>query len=430
MYRQDSLAGFSLLAVILLALLASLSLPPLIYLAGLLAWFAAVRLFYRLPKLAKIQSGVMLVLGLGGLLIGEILGASPHWWLKALEGNLGLLTMLLAVSFLRLVGIAQQETTAPPKGKKALWQTLLAVHLFGSVINFSALILTADQLNKHRPLQPLQALTITRGFTLAAHWSPFFASMGLVLISAPGASLGILMPVGLVIAALGLAIASWLIHKNPQAITSQGISLNWRNLSLPLSLAVAVMLINWLRPDIPILTLVSLVSLVACCLLLFFREKSSSVSQLKQHVQFTLPSMASETLLFLSAGVLAAGLNSSLTALDFTLNISHFGATQAWLMVLVIALVSLVGVHPVISLAILGGLLAPLAEDPNLLAIGFLMGWALGVSLSPLSGSNLAMQGRYSIPAHKFTLWNFGYSGLLLLLYFVALHAYSYWVGN
>lgn len=427
--NQDALTGISLLGLIFFALLASFGWPVFAYLAGGFAWLAAARLFKRLPKLAKIQAGLMLLLGLAGLALGQFFGAASSWWLKALEGNQGLLTMLLAVSFLRLIGIQTKGTSQPPKGKKALWQTLFAVHLFGSVINFSAPLLIGDQLNKHQPLRPVQALAITRGFALAAHWSPFFASMGLALISVPGASLAAILPLGLVLAVLGLLVAGLLINRHSEAASSQGISLNWRSLSLPLGLALAVILLsNWL-PKLSILSLVSLVALAFTLVILAVKNPATLGIKLTSHVQLTLPSMASETLLFLSAGVLAAGLNSALAAFEFSLNLTTFGALEAWLVVVFITGVALVGIHPVISLAILGGLLAPLANNPNLLAISFLMGWALGVSVSPLSGSNLAMQGRYGLPAHKFTLWNLGYAACLLVIYFFALQAYSFFYG-
>jgi len=54
------------------------------------------------------------------------------------------------------------------------------------------------------------------------------------------------------------------------------------------------------------------------------------------------------------------------------------------------------------------------------------MAWALGVSLSPLSGTHLAMQGRYGLSSYAFTRWNLGYVAILLLVQLVALHFYAF----
>lgn len=425
MKPADSVTGYSLLLMVLLALLASLGFSMAAAAAGFFAWLAASRLFKRLTLLQKGQVLLMLLVGSAGLIWGQLNQTGAGWWWRALEANQGLLSMLVAVSFLRLVAISDLAAKQPlPVGRRALWKTLLGVHAFGAVINFSAMIIMADRLSARQPLTPLQALVITRGFTLAAHWSPFFAAMGVVLINAPGASLWQLMPMGLVLAAVGLLVAGWWLIKQPQAELSEAYPMHWRALMLPLLLAVSVLLAHTLWEQIPVLTLVSLLSLLFTLVLLFWRYRGKSLLRLRQHIEHTLPTMSGETLLFLAAGVLAAGIGSALQAADFVLQLDHFGAWQAWFLLLVLVGVSALGIHPVISISTAGGLFAPWVSDPNLLALVFLMTWALGVSISPLSGSHLAMQGRYGLPSYAFSRWNLGFVSLMLLIHLLALHVY------
>lgn len=425
MKPADPLTGYSLFIMVLLALLASLGWPLLASLAGCFAWFSAARLFRHLLPLQKIQVLLMLVIGAAGLVFGQLKNTDVSWLLKALEGNQGLISMLLSVSFLRLVAITELAAKESlPVGRRALWKTLLGVHFFGAVINFSAMIIMADRLANKQALSPLQALVISRGFTLAAHWSPFFASMGVVLISAPGASLWTLMPVGLMLAAIGLLIAGFLLMRKPEAELTAAYPMHWRALTLPFLLAISVLVVHLIKEDIPVLTLVSSLSLFFTLLLLVWRYRYKALQYLRQHIAHTLPTMSGEVLLFLAAGVLAAGLGSALQAAEFSLQLETFGAWQAWLLLLVLVAISGLGVHPVISIATAGGLFSPWVSDPNLLALVFLMTWALGVSLSPLSGTHLAMQGRYGIASYAFTRWNLGYVGLLLLLQLAALHFY------
>ena len=86
---------------------------------------------------------------------------------------------------------------------------------------------------------------------------------------------------------------------------------------------------------------------------------------------------------------------------------------------------SALGIHPVISIATAGGLIAPLEPDPNLLGMVFLMTWALGVSLSPFSGMHLAMQGRYGIDSYRFLGWNWRFALVVLAVDLAAIFAYS-----
>ena len=88
-------------------------------------------------------------------------------------------------------------------------------------------------------------------------------------------------------------------------------------------------------------------------------------------------------------------------------------------------LLSIAGVHPVISIATAHEVVMPLAPDPNLLAITYLMAWAAGVSSSPLSGMHLAMYGRYGIDPRGFLRWNGGFTLFMLTVDTLVLHAYQ-----
>jgi hypothetical protein len=109
----------------------------------------------------------------------------------------------------------------------------------------------------------------------------------------------------------------------------------------------------------------------------------------------------------------------------FTLNVLEFGATEASLLLISMVGLSAVGVHPVISIATAHGLLAPLAPDPNLMGITYLMAWAAGVSSSPLSGMHLAMYGRYGIDPRGFLRWNGGFTLFMLAVDTLVLHGYQ-----
>jgi hypothetical protein len=137
--------------------------------------------------------------------------------------------------------------------------------------------------------------------------------------------------------------------------------------------------------------------------------------------------MANELLLFLAAGLMAAGVDSSLSTLHGWLPFARFGGVEAALTLLFMYLISLAGVHPVIGIAVIGTLLAPLKPDTNLLAMTFLCSWAISVGTSPFSGMNLALQGRYRIAPLDFLRWNGRYSLFMLGASMAALIAYANW---
>lgn len=425
--QANRLIGYSLVVMLCGTLIASLGFASFLWLAAVAAWFAAIQLFPRLAKLQTVQVTLMLVFGLVGLLYAQVNQAAQQAWQAAATNNLSLLSMLMSVSFLRLVAmhdLSVQEDL--PKGRLALFKTLLGVHFFGAVINFSVLVIMADRLAAKGRLSPLQALVITRGFTLAAHWSPFFASMGVVLISAPGASLWKILPLGFGLAVCGLLWAAFTLLRRPEAKETYAYPMHWRALGLPAFLALSVLVLHLIFPQVAILTLVSGSALAVTLGLLIYRHGWLALKYLRQHVEITLPSMAGETLLFLAAGVLAAGLGAAFTATGLVVEIDYFGVWQAWLLLIILVSVSVLGIHPVITISTASGLLVPWVSDPNLLALIFLMTWALGVSLSPLSGTHLAMQGRYNLPSYAFTRWNAGYIAVLLVVQLAGLQMYFY----
>jgi hypothetical protein len=88
---------------------------------------------------------------------------------------------------------------------------------------------------------------------------------------------------------------------------------------------------------------------------------------------------------------------------------------------------AMLGMHPVTSITLAGSLLAPLVEDPNLLALVFLMTWAFGAGISPFSGLQLSLLSRYQIDALSMLRRNWRYALVLLGADYLALLLYE-WV--
>lgn len=422
---SSRIAGWLIFAMVLLSIAHGLfpAFPRLP--AGIAAWIAALLLVSRIKGLQKTQSLIMLLIGLAGLAYGLYHSGSAQLE-KAITTNQSLLAMLAAVSFLRMVTLPTAETDEKlPVGRAALWRTLLGVHLFGAVINLSAVMILGDRLSAKRPLSALQATLLSRGFAMASHWSPFFAAMGIALTNAPGSKLVVLSLVGLPITVIGILIGGWMLSRQPDAETFIGYPMHFEALWVPGLLALAVLVLHVILPAIPILTIISLLSLALTFLLLTKRFRSAGPKRFLTHVETHLPSMSGELSLFLAAGVLAAGTSTAIATSGINITPDHFGPTEATYLLLAMVLISIIGVHPVISIATAGGIFAPIVQDPNLLAITFLMTWALGISTSPFSGMHLSMQGRYNLDSRNFIRWNGGFALLMLIVDAIALHLYA-----
>ena len=423
--RLTQVAGWLLLAMVLLSVAHGLGAGIPRLWAGLAAWTAGLMLFSRVAPMLRLQVVAMGLLGLVGMTWSWQAGGDPRLE-AAVSGNQSLLAMLAAVSFLRLVAQPEAATDESlPHGRRALWRTLFGVHLFGAVINLSAITIVGDRLSARRALTSLQALSMSRGFTKAAHWSPFFAAMAVALTNAPGAQLTLLASIGLPLALAALLIGGWLLNRQPAITGYAGYPMHFGALWMPSLLALAVMLLHHRLPGLPILTLISLLSVAFSVALVLLRDAGRGARKLAAHVAQVLPRMAGELSLFLAAAVLAAGIGALVEALELTPGITQFGAWQASLLLLIMIGLATIGIHPVISIASAGSLLAPLHPDPNLLAMTFLMSWALGVSSSPFSAIHLALQGRYGVSAYALARRNIGFVLVMLCLEVLALHLYA-----
>ena len=419
----DRLAGWLLLLALLGAIASNLTEFPAV-LSGLFGWSAALLMWPRLKGQQRLQSLIMLAVGTGGLVWAA--HYQPLDWQKALSANRHLIAMLCAVTFLRLVATRELSCDqSHPTGVKALIRTLFGVHLFGSVINYSAPILMGERLFAGKSLHAAQAMVLSRGFGAAAFWSPFFVAMGVALTNAPGSELISISLAGIPLAVLALAMTWQELRHRTDLNPVEGYPMQTHALKIPALLAVTILVTHELLDQIPVVTLIACASLVLTILLLFKRQPTTVHQPLTEHIHHALPNMQSELWLFLSAGVLATGINAVVQVTGFDLAISQAGALEISLFVLLALVCSILAIHPVITISSAGSLLTPLATSPDLLALSFLMIWVLGVTASPFSGLNLSMSSRFQLNNLDFLRWNLGYSIKLYLLCVLALFGYE-----
>ncbi len=422
-----ALIGWLMLAAVLLSVGHGLGLIDATW-AGSCAWLAGLLLFSRVVGLLRIQ--VLLIGAIGVLALWWGSADQPLPWARLLAVNQSLIAMLIAVSFLRLVTSFKADPDEQlPTGRRALWRTLLGIHLFGAVINMSTLVIIGERLSRRQLLTPLQGMLLSRGFATASHWSPFFVAMGVALIHADGAQLEVVSAAGIPAAVLALLLAGISLSRQPGARQLAGYPMHFEALWLPGLLALLVMSARMLWPDIAILTWVSLLSLLLCLLVLIARQRSVGLLSMRQHIERQLPQMGGEVSLFLAAGVLSVGLALVVQRAGLEIRLTDFGPWQAWGLLLSIVTAAVFGIHPLISIATSASVLAGQVDDPNLLAMTYLMGWALGIMASPVSGTHLTLQARFGLPAYRFFRWNLGYVIQLSLVDLLVLHGYRLLVG-
>jgi hypothetical protein len=330
------------------------------------------------------------------------------------------MTMIASVGFLRLVVIPDRPTGERlPVGHGAYLRTLLGLNIASSVINISAPILISDRIHAERPLERFTAQSFVRVFCGVSSWSPFFGAMAVVLTYVGGASLLWIIVAGFPFMLAGLAgvYLEARLRYATEVDRFVGYPTHLDALGVPAILIVTVLALSQLLAGTPILVLIALGALlVTMAVLTLRRGLVASFAGLRDHVLTGLPRIVNELCLFLSAGVLAAGISALILHGVIDNPFSGFDAVSAAETLAVMVFCAFCGIHPIIMISSITPMLLTLDPDPNLLAATYLFAWHLGTCSNPLSGTNLVFQGRYGIPGWKLAFWNWPYALVMLVV--------------
>ncbi|MCE0496000.1 hypothetical protein [Vibrio salinus] len=426
-FRLNTVCGWLLSASLALSIFSAFSPEIPGYYAGIPIWISAVLLFPRIKSNQKTQVSILIILGVSGILFSSLYSGHLADLRRALDANQKVVTMLIAVGFLKICASAVSlNKNDLPKGRKALLKTLFGAHLFGAVLNMSSVIIMGDKLANQQKVTPLQGLLLLRAFCICAFWSPFFAAMGLTLISSPGSQLTTLVLYGLPTSIAAILISAWEILRKPVAKELTGYPMALDSLWMPCFLAGIVLMIHEIKPGVSVLTLVSLTSITFTLGLLSLKKGlRKGISTIKEHINHGIVSSGNEVVLFASAALLASGFAAMMTALHLHLAPEHYGPLEASITLVILVGLAMTGMHPVTSVVLAGSILAPSVQDPNLLGLTLLMSWSLGISLSPFSGVQLSIQSRYNIRASELLKLNWRYTLMMFLCCFCILWLYS-----
>ncbi len=424
---SDQSAAWCYVAVVILVV-AAVWLPAYpAWITGAIAWAACLLLLPRLPHHQLTMVLALAGLGALGISFGMALG-SEGLITMALTQNVPLAGMLIAVSFLQLIAVREDVAAEPlQQGRGALFKTMIGVHLFGAVINFSAVAIFADRLSARTKLTMEQAMGLSQAFIVGATWSPFYGAMAAALTVAPEASLTQLMVWGIPVAAAGIVVTWFTLtsKRHGGAEHFVGYPLHLEALWVPAVLAAGVLAVHEWQPQWSVLAIIAALASLVTIVTLLVRSGAQAGPTLLRHIHTRLPAMNGELTLFLAAGILSAGMNGTIDALDLGLPFSQFGAFEASLILIVMNVCAWLGLHPIILVSVLGPWLMPLQPEQTLLAMVFLISWGVGLTACPMSNTMLAMAGRYGLPFRELLGLNRRYSIKMTVVGIAVLYLYS-----
>jgi len=391
----------------------------IIIVASLCSWIAFILLFLTLSKKRVIIP--LLVLSFCNFLFSYINGFEIDF-VKAIIINQYLLSLLIGVGLLKLIATPKFEKEVKKETpKNSFLKTYLGVHLFGSVINLSSLVLVADKMYKKSPLTNLQLVVITRAFSSDAYWSPFFVSFAVALTYLPDFNKATIFFNGIILAFIAFLITYYDVNKKFDLSKFKGYPISFETLYIPLSLALMVLITKYYQEDMKVIILIGSYSLLLTLIILLLKERLlKALSLLKEHITDDLPKMKMEISLFLVAGMFGVSIGTILTGYNLVVPFENFTYLEASIVLFLFIFLAFIGIHPIITIATIADFM--LQFNHTLLAVTFLMAWATTVSTSPFSGLNLTIQSRYNINAKDIFLLNISYAIRMYIICVFALY--------
>ncbi|MBB3229597.1 hypothetical protein [Halomonas stenophila] len=419
---RHALAGLAIL-VGLLSRIASLAWWPAIEaLTGPALWLGTALLWPDLPRRNRRQAGLLAGIGLGLLLVATFGYGARVDWSRVLDGNTQVVAMLVGVSFIGLIGNLRGQSRPPGHpvtGRRGLLGTWLGVHLLGSILNLSTVFMVGDRLARRAPLTMPQLLGLNRGLSSAALWSPFFASMGIVMTLAPAMDYATVLVHGLPLALCAGLVTMIELPRRFDLTDTAGFSMAPRSLLLPVVMAALVMGFHFgLTPALSIVAIITFLMPGTALATNLIHGPRWTLGRLHRHTLTRLPAMRGEISLFLCAGLLTLGLSTLAdvaTEGGWTL-FETFGAGEATISFLAILASAVAGLHPIIGVSVLASVLELADGQQTLFAFTALAAWAVGTSVGPLSGINLSLQGRYGVSGTRMMRENLRYALIMAAL--------------
>ena len=395
----------------------SVVVPQLDPVAGAATVVAAALGIFEVRHMQRLLAFVLIGAGVLALGFALVLGARPSV-VQLLTLNQTLVGMLTAVTFVRLITADHGVHRPRLVGVPAIWRTAIVTQLLGSVINISAVTLVGDRLRHKGKLRISDALLLSRAYSPGAFWSPFWGASAAALTYAIGADTSVLLICGSLLAFVAFTISITMTVRafGDRLATYHGYPLSVRVLVLPITMGVIVIGLHRAIPTVKLAVVVLMVSLVVPVAVLAVTRTRHLPRIMTGHVVRGLRPMQSEAVLFTAAGALSVGLGALVDVVGFTVPAGYYNVWFAWLSVIAMTFVALVGVHPVVSIAAIAAVLGPVISEPTLFAMAGTIAWGTAAAVGPISGLNVFLAGRFGVSGFDVAKRNLPYLFVVVVL--------------
>lgn len=396
----------------------------------------------QLPKVNLIISSSLFIIGCILLTYNHVPGIK---WAAALNNNAGIAAMLITIHLLGLPFLNDnyqrelkhfvQKYTKNVFGFSIL--VSVTSYIIGACVNLGSVPITYKLYADNAKLLNAEDLFISslmHGYIAAGFWAPAWASMSVVELEL-GISWVSVLPVGifygLVFMACSFGWNYFTIRNKPGAYTdtsqNQTTEIDWSQIRALLIITVSIIstiviinqTLNW-----EIFVTVCIVAIIFPFTSSFFLGNIKKYKEdMLDYYNNTLLRVKNEVLLFIAAGFFGKSIELSGFIKELPQYLPQWLAEYSWVSIFsilaIMMLVSLAGVHPIVSSTVLLTTLTASAVGltPYTYAITIITGFALATMSSPFSGISLITSGLSGANPWKFALKDNGAFSVAVLIF-------------
>ncbi len=406
----------------------------------------AIILFLALEfgRQRQMVKAVLIVLLCGGAIAVACAPDPLAAWVAAWRRAAAYAAFFLALGALRLC--AQHSVVIRRCGAQLLGQPpgrrYLAMsaggHLFSIILSYGAIDLLGSMLrDAHAKARGRMMLAAYRGFGTMNCWSPLNIMTAVVSAAVPGANLLPLLPAGFAVAMLMLAMGVWLDGRLPVVDeTARPSRERWTIHVAAVGLVALVSALSWGVGNIFGVGLSTGVTASVPAVALVWAMVQTRFRVWSRLVEFHagLPGFRGEAGVLAAGGFLGVALGMALPAGGMAPWLTMLPPLAIPLLVPVLLLATgLVGLNPIAIVAVIGAAVPDpqaLGVAPSVLAFACMLGWGVGVGMTPMSASAIATaRWSESDPITVTTVWNRDFTALALVLASLAIAA-AHWVAT
>jgi hypothetical protein len=414
-----------------------------------LTFIVLILCIFHADKIPKMMGIVLLGLS---LLIGVVNETSILSILNGFQKNLPILTLILLAPFitipLKMSGYLHSTfylmEELKKKPNKAFFGLSGFIFVISPILNIGAVRITHEIIKELDFKQTFLAKTYVIGYTTALVWSPYFASVAMVL-HLMKVEMSSYILIGFIFALLQFLLGNLLFRlrtsnkKEIQRSTDNAtghlediqsypnhLAGHYRNiikLFFMIITVISLLIVLEYITRLPMLLLVGLSALVIPIIWGVISKKTRpTLGEMKDFI-FHLDQASNEIVLFISAGLFASVLvNSPASNVFDQLFLSTASISSLLFITLVVFLVvflTFIGIHQIIVVPLLVIQVDPelIGLSPLLLSFVFIMAWCVSIALTPISATNMLVSNLL-----KEKWWKVGikWNGLYVLSVYIA----------